>query len=88
VQFGKHDACLEEFKTLKKMKAGIDATSACSLVVGQRRMRRENYYHSKTMGRVKWLFGVGRSIQVLNFFHGARIIMRALLVRPCWQPYP
>jgi hypothetical protein len=49
---GEHDADLEEFKLSKKMKAGIVAMPAGSLFVEQRRMRRDNYYHSKNVGRV------------------------------------
>jgi hypothetical protein len=87
-QFGEHDACLEEFKDSQKMKAGIRVIFAYWLFVSQRRIRRDNYYHSKTLGRVTWLFSTGRSIKILDFLHGARIDTQALLLRPCWPPRP
>jgi hypothetical protein len=59
---------------------------AGSLFVNRRRRRRDNYYHSKNVGRVRWLLSVGRSIQALNFLHSASVIVPGFLLRPCWRP--
>jgi hypothetical protein len=87
--FGAHDCAFRGIQVAQKMKTGLVALSAGSLVVSRRRIRRDNYYHSKKSwgAWVRWPFGVGRSIQLPDFLHGALVITLGFVLRPCWRPH-
>jgi AraC-like DNA-binding protein len=75
-QFSEHHACLEEFKALKKWKQEYARCQRVRFSWARDEYVVKIYCHSRKSERARWLFSIGRLIEIPNFLRGARIIRR------------